>query len=64
MRRNQARRIFDAGFTTKKRGWGLGMTLAKRIIVEYHKGKIFVKESEIGRGTTIRIALPAASKNK
>ena len=64
MRRNQARRIFDAGFTTKKRGWGLGMTLAKRIIVEYHNGKIFVKESEIGRGTTIRIALPAASKNK
>ncbi len=64
MRRNQARRIFDAGFTTKKRGWGLGMTLARRIIQEYHKGKIFVKESEIGRGTTIRIELPGNRQNK
>lgn len=58
MRRNQSRHIFDAGFTTKKRGWGLGLTLTKRIISEYHKGKIFVKESEIGKGTTIRIMLP------
>lgn len=64
MRRNQSRRIFDAGFTTKKRGWGLGMTLAKRIVQDYHQGKIFVKESELGRGTTIRIVLPGGSGNK
>lgn len=64
MKRNQSRRIFDAGFTTKKRGWGLGMTLAKRIVQEYHQGKIFVKESELGRGTTIRIVLPGDSKKK
>jgi signal transduction histidine kinase len=58
MRRHQVRHIFDAGFTTKKRGWGLGLTLTKRIIEEYHKGRIFVKESEVGKGTTIRIMLP------
>lgn len=64
MKRNQSRRIFDAGFTTKKRGWGLGMTLAKRIVQDYHEGKIFVKESELGRGTTIRIVLPGGGGNK
>ena len=49
--------IFTPGFTTKKRGWGLGLSLAKRIIEEYHKGKIFVKSSEINVGTTFRIVL-------
>jgi len=51
------KRVFAAGFTTKKRGWGLGLTLAKRIIEEYHKGKIFVKSSEIDKGTKFRIVL-------
>jgi signal transduction histidine kinase len=50
--------VFEPGFTTKKRGWGLGLSLAKRIIEQYHSGKIFVKESEIGQGTTFTIALP------
>ena len=50
--------VFNPGYTTKKRGWGLGLTLVKRIIEEYHGGRIYVKESEIGRGTTFRIELP------
>ena len=50
--------VFTPGFTTKKRGWGLGLSLAKRIVVEYHKGRIFVKQSEIGKGTTFRIEMP------
>jgi len=49
--------VFDPGFTTKKRGWGLGLTLAKRIIEQYHKGSIYVKNSEAGKGTTFRIEL-------
>lgn len=49
--------VFRPGFTTKKRGWGLGLTLAKRIIEQYHQGKIFVKQSEINKGTTFRIYL-------
>lgn len=49
--------IFRPGFSTKKRGWGLGLSLAKRIIEDYHKGKIFVKESKINEGTTMRIQL-------
>lgn len=49
--------IFTPGFTTKKRGWGLGLSLSKRIIEDYHKGKIFVQKSEIGRGTTFEILL-------
>ena len=49
--------VFRPGFTTKKRGWGLGLSLAKRIVEEYHKGHIYVKESEVGRGTTFRIEL-------
>lgn len=52
--------VFNPGFTTKKRGWGLGLTLVKRIIEEYHGGRIFVKESEPGKGTTFRIELPQA----
>lgn len=51
--------VFRPGFTTKQRGWGLGLSLAKRIVEEYHKGHIFVKQSEIGRGTTFRIELRA-----
>lgn len=50
--------VFSPGYTTKKRGWGLGLTLAKRIVEEYHGGRIFVKQSEIGVGTTFRIELP------
>lgn len=49
--------VFTPGFTTKKRGWGLGLSLAKRIVEEYHHGKIFVKSSEVGKGTTFRIEL-------
>jgi signal transduction histidine kinase len=52
------KRVFDPGFTTKKRGWGLGLTLVKRIIENYHKGKIFVLHSEPNVGTTFRIYLP------
>lgn len=51
------RRIFEPGYTTKTRGWGLGLSLSKRIIEDYHKGRIYVVDSEPGRGTTIRIAL-------
>lgn len=50
-------RIFKPGFTTKKRGWGLGLSLSKRIIDQYHQGELFVKNSEIGKGTTFRIVL-------
>ena len=49
--------VFKPGFTTKKRGWGLGLSLSKRIISQYHKGVIFVKHSELGKGTTFRIIL-------
>jgi signal transduction histidine kinase len=55
--RNQFKKVFEPGFTTKKRGWGLGLTLARRIVEQYHKGKIFVKSSEPGKGTTFRILL-------
>ena len=50
-------KVFKPGFTTKKRGWGLGLSLSKRIIAQYHKGEIFVKQSEPGKGTTFRIVL-------
>ncbi len=53
------KKVFLPGFSTKKRGWGLGLSLCKRIIQEYHKGKIFVHASEVGKGTTFRILLPA-----
>jgi len=51
------KRIFQPGFTTKKRGWGLGLSLCKRIIENYHGGRIFVKKSELNVGTTFRIVL-------
>ena len=52
--------VFNPGYTTKKRGWGLGLTLVKRIVEEYHGGRIYVKESELGKGTTFRIEFPMA----
>ena len=53
--KNQFKRVFEPGFTTKRRGWGLGLSLTKRIVEEYHKGKIKVSHSEIGKGTTMQI---------
>ena len=58
MPKSHFKSVFKPGFTTKARGWGLGLSLAKRIVEEYHKGKIFVKSSEVGKGTTFRIELP------
>ena len=55
--KNLYKSVFNPGFTTKKRGWGLGLSLAKRIVEEYHNGKIYVKKSEPGNGTTFRIVL-------
>lgn len=55
--KSQFKTIFQPGYSTKKRGWGLGLSLAKRIIENYHSGKIFIKWSEIGKGTTFRIVL-------
>lgn len=57
IRKKDIKNVFTPGFTTKQRGWGLGLSLAKRIVEEYHKGKIYVKSSEIGKGTTFRIEL-------
>ncbi len=50
--------VFKPGFSTKKRGWGLGLSLSKRIIEQYHRGVLMVKHSEPGKGTTFRIELP------
>jgi signal transduction histidine kinase len=61
--RSRIAMVFKAGFTTKKRGWGLGLTLAQRIIETYHDGKIYIKSSEENQGTTFRIALNAAPPN-
>jgi signal transduction histidine kinase len=58
IRKKDIKHVFTPGFTTKKRGWGLGLSLAKRIVEEYHRGKIFVKSSEIGKGTTFCIEMP------
>jgi len=60
IRKKDVGNVFRPGFTTKKRGWGLGLSLAKRIVEEYHKGHIYVKNSEVGRGTTFRIELHAS----
>ena len=58
IRKKDLKNVFTPGFTTKKRGWGLGLSLAKRIVEEYHKGRIYVKSSEVGIGTTFRIEMP------
>lgn len=55
MTKKNMRKIFNPGFTTKKRGWGLGLSLAQRIVEDYHKGKIFVRKTEVGKGTVFRI---------
>jgi signal transduction histidine kinase len=55
--KNRFSSVFTPGYTTKERGWGLGLSLAKRIVEEYHNGRIFVKSSEIGKGTTFRVEL-------
>ena len=60
IRKKDLRNVFRPGFTTKSRGWGLGLSLAKRIVEEYHNGKIFVKSSELGKGTTFRIELKSS----
>lgn len=56
--RKNFKKVFSPGFTTKKRGWGLGLTLAKRIVEQYHQGRIYVKNSVPGQGTTFRIEIP------
>ena len=56
--RNSQKTIFEPGFSTKRRGWGLGLSLTKRIVESYHSGKIYVKHSEVGKGTTFRIEVP------
>jgi signal transduction histidine kinase len=61
--RSDFKTVFEPGFTTRKRGWGLGLSLCKRIIENYHSGEIFVKDSEIGKGTTFRIRLHEAQKD-
>ena len=58
--RKNLKTVFKPGYTTKKRGWGLGLALARRIIEEYHHGRIWVSSSEPGRGTTFTIRLPLA----
>ena len=58
--RRHFKTIFKPGYTSKKRGWGLGLSLAKRIIEDYHRGKLFVKQSQIGVGSTFRITLEQA----
>ena len=56
--KGQYRKVFEPGFTTKKRGWGLGLSLTKRIVEEYHKGRIKVLTSEVGKGTTMQASFP------
>ena len=56
--KNDFKKIFKPGFTSKKRGWGLGLSLVRRIIEDHHYGKIYVKSSEIGKGTVFRIEMP------
>ena len=60
--RSSYQTIFEPGYSTKRRGWGLGLSLTKRIVESYHSGKIYVKQSEVGRGTTFRIEVPRKVK--
>jgi len=62
LHKKQFKQIFETGYTTKKRGWGLGLSLAKRIIEEYHNGKIFVKSSQINKGTCIELDLKTSAE--
>lgn len=62
--RKYQKAVFSPGFTTKERGWGLGLSLVKRIVEEYHAGKVYVKESEINKGTIFRIVIPADMENQ
>jgi signal transduction histidine kinase len=57
---SERRRAFTPGFTTKRRGWGLGLALARRVVHEYHRGRISIVESVPGRGTTVAVVLPVA----
>ena len=57
---NKQKTIFKPGYTTKKRGWGLGLSLVKRIVEDYHKGQVFVLKSELTKGTTFRVILNEA----
>jgi signal transduction histidine kinase len=57
IKKKDVKNVFTPGFTTKKRGWGLGLSLARRIVEEYHHGRIYVKQSELGKGTTFRIEM-------
>ena len=54
---NALNKIFNPGYTTKKSGWGLGLSLVERIIVNFHKGRVTVKETKVGKGTTFEISL-------
>ncbi len=64
IKKSQFEEVFRPGYSTRQRGWGLGLSLAKRIIEDYHKGRIFVRKSELGKGTTFRILLPIVTENK
>jgi len=64
MEKSMFKKVFNPGFTTRQRGWGLGLTLAQRIIEGYHNGKVFVKASEVGKGTTFRIVLNAVQEQE
>ncbi|MBN1578563.1 MAG: GHKL domain-containing protein, partial [Chitinispirillaceae bacterium] len=57
------KKIFSPGFTTKRRGWGLGLTLAKRIIEDYHKGEIYIAWSQLDKGAIFNVDLPVSKKN-
>jgi len=60
--KKEFKKVFEPGFTTKKRGWGLGLSLTKRIVEDYHKGKIKVSESEVGKGTSMQISFKKVEK--
>jgi signal transduction histidine kinase len=64
MTKQQARNAFKPGYSTKKRGWGLGLSLAKRVIQEYHNGDIKISQTEIGKGTTFRITIKKVEGEK